>query len=155
MTYTPINFRREFPEHWKLSELERSFGALETAQGMLPLTDLSLNGIVRGLDYSVNLTQVFKNPYQQPLEATYIFPLPARAAVSAFVMTTSQRRVVGELQERGQARANYDRAISQGKQAAIAEEERPETFTMRVGNIPAGESVTIELTLQGPLSCVD
>ncbi len=155
MTYTPINFRREFPEHWKLSELERSFGALETAQGMLPLTDLSLNGIVRGLDYSVNLTQVFKNPYQQPLEATYIFPLPARAAVSAFVMTTSQRRVVGELQERGQARANYDRAIAQGKQAAIAEEERPETFTMRVGNIPAGESVTIELTLQGPLSCVD
>jgi Ca-activated chloride channel family protein len=155
MTYTPINFRREFPEHWKLSELERSFGALETAQGMLPLTDLGLNGIVRGLDYSVSLTQVFKNPYAQPLEATYIFPLPARAAVSAFVMTTSQRRVVGELQERGQARANYDRAISQGKQAAIAEEERPETFTMRVGNIPAGESVTIELTLQGPLSCVD
>ncbi len=155
MTYTPINFRREFPEHWQLSELERSFGALETSQGMLPLTDLSLNGIVRGLDYSLSLTQVFKNPYQQPLEATYIFPLPARAAVSAFVMTTSQRRVVGELQERGQARTNYNRAIAQGKQAAIAEEERPETFTMRVGNIPAGESVTIELTLQGPLSCVD
>lgn len=140
---------------WKLSDEERNFGSLKCQHGMLPLEDLKLQGAIRGLDFSLKLTQVFVNVHPQTIEAVYIFPLPARAAVSAFTMRTKDREVKGVLQERGQARANYAQAISEGKQAALVEEERPEIFTMTVGNLPAGERVTVELELDGPLTCID
>lgn len=140
---------------WKLSDEERNFGSLKCQHGMLPLEDLKLQGAIRGLDFSLKLTQVFVNVHPQTIEAVYIFPLPARAAVSAFTMSTKDREVKGVLQERGQARANYAQAISEGKQAALVEEERPEIFTMTVGNLPAGERVTVELELDGPLTCID
>jgi Ca-activated chloride channel family protein len=114
-----------------------------------------LQGHVVGLLYHLKLVQRFYNPYGQPLEAIYIFPLPGRAAVSSFVMQTEQRRVVGRLEERGEARRQYQQAISQGKQAALAEEERSEVFTMTVGNIPPGQFVEIELEMDGPLGWSD
>ena len=46
--------------------------------------------------------------------------------------------IEAELKERGQARREYDEAVAQGRRASIAEEERPDVFTMRVGNILPG-----------------
>ncbi|MBM4283417.1 MAG: hypothetical protein FJ137_22630 [Deltaproteobacteria bacterium] len=70
-------------------------------------------------------------------------------------MTVAGRRVDGVLQERGQARQTYDRAVAAGKRAPIAEEERPGTFTLRVGNLMPGDTATITLELTGPLPVVD
>ena len=70
-------------------------------------------------------------------------------------MTADGRTVEAELQERGAAREAYDRAIAAGQRASIAEEERPDVFTMRVGNILPGERVTVELPLVGPLPYED
>ncbi len=132
-----------------------SFGSLSTASGILPLQSMDLQGHISGLLYRLRLVQRFYNPYHQPLEATYIFPLPGRAAVSSFVMQTEQRRVIGRLEERAEARRQYQQAIAQGKQAALAEEERSEVFTMTVGNIPPQQFVEVELELHGPLTFVD
>lgn len=142
-------------QRYRLPEDLGCFGSLQTSAGHLPLQQMDIQGEILGLLYRLKLRQRFFNAYRQPLEATYIFPLPCRAAVSSFVMQTQQRRIVGELQERGQARRNYAQAIAAGKQAALAEEERGEVFTMTVGNIPAGEWVEIELELDGPLSWAD
>lgn len=142
-------------ERYKVPQDLGHFGSLSTAQGSLPLQAMSLRGEMAGLLYRLKLVQRFFNPYHQPLEATYIFPLPSRAAVSAFVMQTQSRRIVGELQERGAARRQYQEAVAQGKQAALAEEERAEVFTMTVGNIPPQEFVQVELDLDGPLSWCD
>ena len=132
-----------------------SFGSLSTASGILPLQSMDLQGHISGLLYRMRLVQRFYNPYNQPLEATYIFPLPGRAAVSSFVMQTEQRRVIGRLEERGEARRQYQQAIAQGKQAALAEEERSEVFTMTVGNIPPHQFVEVEMELHGPLTFCD
>ena len=132
-----------------------SFGSLQTASGILPLQSMTLEGHISGLLYQLRLVQRFYNPYNQPLEATYIFPLPGRAAVSQFVMQTEQRRVIGRLEERGEARRQYQQAVAQGKQAALAEEERSEVFTMTVGNIPPQQFVEVEMELHGPLTFAD
>ena len=55
------------------------------------------------------------------------------------------------LEERGKAREQYDQAITDGHRAAIAEEDRPGVFNLRVGNLMPGERATIELTLCGVL----
>jgi hypothetical protein len=130
-------------------------GALRTEKGNLPLESLDVAAAVTGLVSRVRLRQGFRNPYDRPLEATYVFPLPDRAAVTEMTMTADDRVIRAELRERGEARERYERAIAEGKRASIAEEERPDVFTMRVGNILPGERVDIGLTLVGPLSYAD
>ncbi|ALG11423.1 VIT domain-containing protein [Kibdelosporangium phytohabitans] len=130
-------------------------GCLQTSRGNLPLDVIDVRTSITGLAAGIEVTQGFRNPYDEPLEATYIFPLPPRAAVTALRMEADGRVVEGLLQERGQARESYDRAISEGKRASIAEEERPGVFTMRVGNIMPGERVSVHLTLAAVLSYED
>ncbi len=130
---------------------EAGIGALSTERGNLPLERLDVRAVVTGLVGRVVLTTGFVNTHDTALEATYVFPLPDRAAVTGMKMTAADRTVEAELQERGAARQVYDDAIAAGKRASIVEEERPDVFTMRVGNIPPGERVTVELSLVGPL----
>jgi Ca-activated chloride channel family protein len=134
---------------------EAGLGTLQTERGNLPLESIDAAVRITGLVSRIEVTQGFHNPHDVPLEATYIFPLPDRAAVTAMRLTADDRTVRAELRERGAAREEYDRAIEAGQRAAIAEEERPDVFTMRVGNILPGERVSVALTLVGPLSYED
>src|SRR5262245_57559528 len=130
---------------------EAGFGALTTERGCLPLKALDVQARLDGLIARVTLTQTFVNVHAEALEATYIFPLPDRAAVTRFRMEVSGRVVEGALKERGAARREYDQAIQRGHRGAITEEERPGVFTLRVGNLMPGEAATIHLSLSGPL----
>ncbi|GII76088.1 hypothetical protein Sru01_10700 [Sphaerisporangium rufum] len=134
---------------------DAGLGALRTEQGNLPLERVEVTARVTGLTGGVQVVQGFRNPHDVPLEATYIFPLPDRAAVTAFRMEADERVIDGVLKERAAARRDYDQAIAQGRRAAIAEEERPDVFTMRVGNILPGERVTVRLSLSQPLPYED
>lgn len=136
-------------------EPEAGFGALRTERGNLPLELIEVRSSVAGLAVRTELAQGFRNPYDVPLEATYIFPLPDRAAVTRLRMEAADRVVEGVVKERGEARADYDAAISEGKRASIAEEERPGVFTLRVGNIMPGERVVVRTTLSGRLPYED
>lgn len=130
------------------------FGALETEKGRLPLVALDVRARVTGLLADITVRQTFRNSLDVPLEATYIFPLPDRAAVTSFRMRVGERVVEGVLKERGEARAEYIEAISNGYRAGIAEEERSGTFNLRVGNIPPKETISVELTLVGMMPFV-
>ncbi|MGC8640126.1 MAG: VIT domain-containing protein [Isosphaeraceae bacterium] len=130
---------------------EAGFGAVETPRGRLPLQALEVSGRIDGLLSQLSIRQTFINAFDEPLEATYIFPLPDRAAVRGFRMRIGSRVIEGVLEERGKAREDYDHAIARGQRAAIAEEERPGVFTLRVGNINPGEAATVQLDLAGLL----
>lgn len=130
---------------------DAGFGALECPQGRLPLTAMDVRTTISGLVASTSIKQTFRNSLDEVIEATYIFPLPDRAAVTAFTLRVADRTIEAQLKERAAARADYDKAISQGHRAAIAEEERSGVFTLRVGNLPPHESANVELTLVGPL----
>ena len=134
---------------------EAGFGALTTARGNLPLETLDVRATVTGLTARTVLSQGFRNPHDEPIEATYVFPLPDRAAVTGMRMEAADRVVEAELAERQAARERYDAAIEAGQRASIAEEERPDVFTMRVGNILPGEHVTVRLAMAGPLPYAD
>jgi Ca-activated chloride channel family protein len=135
-----------------IADDEAGLGCLATGRGNLPLDAVDIDAHITGLLYTSRVRQTFTNPYDEPLEATYIFPLPDRAAVTAFRMEVGDRVIDGLLQERADARRAYDEAISTGRRAAIAEEERPNTFSVRVGNLVPGDRATVELTLAGPLA---
>jgi Ca-activated chloride channel family protein len=131
------------------------FGTLETARGRLPLAALDVTGRIDGLLAQVTICQTFVNATDEPLEATYIFPIADRAAVTDFRMEVAGRVVEGVLKERGQARREYTQAVRQGHRASIAEEERPGVFSLRVGNLMPGDVATVQLTTVGVLPYSD
>jgi Ca-activated chloride channel homolog len=142
-------------EGTQAAEPDAGLGTLATSRGNLPLDAVDVRAAIAGTSARVELTQEFRNPFDVPVEATYIFPLPDRAAVTAMRMQCAGHVVEGVLRERSQARDEYDQAIAEGRRAAIAEEDRPDVFTMRVGNITAGERVTVRLVLAQPLPYSD
>src|SRR5688500_12777668 len=96
---------------------DAGLGALATDKGNLPLDTVEIHAAVTGLASTVEVSQGFRNPYDVPLEATYVFPLPDRAAVTAMRMEAADRVIDGVLKERGAAREAYDTAIAAGQRA--------------------------------------
>ena len=117
----------------RAAEPEAGLGALATSRGNLPLAAVDIRAAIAGTSASVELIQSFRNPFDVPLEAMYVFPLPDRAAVTAMRMECAGHVVEAALKERSRAREDYDQAIAEGRRAAIAEEDRADVFTMRAG----------------------
>jgi len=135
---------------------DSGFGALRTERGVcLPLAAMDVDAAIAGVVASIEVAQTFVNTTGLAIEATYMFPLPDRAAVNRFRMEVAGRVIEGVIDERGAAREQYEQAIATGHRAAITEEERPGVFTLRVGNLMPGESATIRISLVGPLPVDD
>ena len=133
-------------------ETEAGFGALETGQGPLPLKAMDVKARITGLLFDLDVTQTFVNTHKEPIEAVYTFPLPPRAAVSGFSMKIGEHLVIGELKERGVARRSYKQALAAGKRASLAEEDRPNLFSLSVGNLMPGDCAEVSFRLNGILT---
>jgi Ca-activated chloride channel family protein len=137
------------------AEPDAGFGALQTEKGPLPLKALDVQARIDSLLARTTVCQTFVNTFNEPLEATYIFPLPDRAAITALRMEVAGRVIEAALKERAEARREYDQAIQTGQRAALAEEDRSGVFTLKVGNLMPGEQAVLRLTLCGPLMYSD
>lgn len=124
-------------------------GCLQTSGGLtLPLESTEITGGVRGPVAELQVIQVFRNSTEEPVDATYLFPLPHQASVYRMRFEVGSRVVHARLKERLVAWADYERARSEGRRAALLEQERPNLFTMQVAAIRPGESVRVVLGYQ-------
>lgn len=119
---------------------------------VLPLVAAELRVDAKGGLARVVFVQRFRNPHTEPLSVTYKLPLPADAAVSGFVFRIGERTIRGRVEGRSEAREQYERAIVEGRSAALLEEDRSSLFTQEIGNIPPGETVLAEIELDQPLA---
>src|SRR5690349_22890107 len=106
---------------------------------------------VSGPTIRARVTQIFRNPTQNWVEAVYVYPLPPGGAVDTLKMVVGDRIVVGEIKERQQARVIYEHAKQAGQKAALTEQERPNIFTNSVANIGPGETVLVQIEYQEPV----
>ena len=104
---------------------------------------------VAGPIVRATVTQRFENPSEGWVEGRYLFPLPEDAGVDGLRMMIGERLIEGEIQERAQARATYERARAEGRRASLVEQERPNMFTTSVANIGPGETIVIQIEYQG------
>jgi Ca-activated chloride channel family protein len=111
-----------------------------------PLKHTDVKANISGFIARVTVTQTFHNPYDEKIEAVYVFPLPHSAAIDDMTMTVGERRIVGLIKRRAEAQALYQKAIQQGKTASLLEQERPNIFTQSVGNIQPKDEVRIEIS---------
>lgn len=111
-----------------MQELKEGIGvlvALGEEESLLPLESLHIRAKITSPLAEVTVRQTFHNPYTQPIEARYMFPLPHDAAISRFEMRIGQRKVKGELMEIGEATKKYTLAKETGIRTTLLEEERP------------------------------
>src|SRR5262245_33021443 len=111
-----------------------------------PLKHTDVKAEVSGSLTRVTVTQEFHNPFQEKIEAVYVFPLPQSAAVDDMTMIVGDRTVKGKLKRREEAQAIYEAAREAGQTAGLLDQERPNIFTQSVANIAPGAEVKITIS---------
>lgn len=111
----------------------------------LPLKNTAASVNIAGVIADVVVTQTYVNTGKTPLEATYVFPASTNAAVYGLTMKIGKRQITAKIREREQARADYEKAKSEGKHASLLEQERPNVFQMNVANIMPGDTIEVAL----------
>jgi len=111
----------------------------------LPLRHTKVGIEVTAFVARATIEQVFANPFTEPIEAVYTFPLGHDAAVDDFELVAGDRTIRGEIKRRDAARAAYEQARASGYQAALLEQERPNIFTQSVANLEPGKTITVRL----------
>lgn len=112
----------------------------------LPLEHTRVEAAVSGIVATVRVTQEFGNPYDHPIEAVYVFPLPQNAAVYALKMKIGGRTIEAKIKLREEARDLYEKARQQGRTASLLDQERPNIFTQSVANILPGDDIRVEIS---------
>ena len=111
----------------------------------LPLKHTDVKARIDGYISTVNVRQQFHNPFDTKIEATYMFPLPEKSAVSEFLMIIGDRKIRGILREKEEAEAIYREARAQGYQASLLVQHRPNIFEQKVANIEPGKSIDVDI----------
>ena len=121
----------------------------------LPLKHTDVKGQISGYIATVDVTQQFHNPYDQKIEAVYVFPLPQNAAINEFIMVIGERRIRGIIRERKEAEEIYRQARSKGYVASLLTQERPNIFTQKVANIEPDKNIDVNIKYFNTLAYLD
>lgn len=139
-----------------VSEPERSDtagAALVAVDGRtFPLQRAHLDGRVAGGIAHTKLRQSYENPYDEPLEVIYTMPLPADGAVVGYTVILGETRIVGEIETRRRAEEAYRRALQEGRTGGLLEQERADTFTQKLGNVPPRTPIEVEIDVLHPVA---
>jgi len=144
---------RAQPAFLKASDARSGSLLLKTEDGYADASRLGIDVdlAVSGPTVRARVTQIFRNPTQNWVEAVYVYPLPSGGAVDTLKMVVGDRVIVGDIKERQQARLIYEQAARNGQKAALTEQERPNIFTNSVANIGPGETVLVQIEYQEPV----
>ncbi|XP_066540708.1 von Willebrand factor A domain-containing protein 5A-like isoform X2 [Hoplias malabaricus] len=124
-----------------------SCGLITEGCTQVPLKSVDVEVQVKGFVATVTSTLQYVNEEESPVEATFVFPLPAEAAVCHFSANVSGQEVVAEVHSKQEAQEKYEDALSSGQLAFLLEEsdESPDIFRLAVGSLPSKESATVTL----------
>ncbi|HNE91694.1 MAG TPA: VIT domain-containing protein, partial [Agitococcus sp.] len=111
----------------------------------LPLKSTKVDVHIVGMIADVTIKQVYRNEGKRTIEARYVFPSSSQSAVYAMHVRLQDRVINARIREKQQAKQEYETAKSEGKTAALLEQQRPNVFEMNVANILPNDEVIVEL----------
>jgi Ca-activated chloride channel family protein len=101
---------------------------------------------IDGQSATTTITQVFYNPNNWQLEGTWMFPLPAEAAISNFQMSMNDKMVTGELLDADKARGIYRETVRRMIDPGLLEYAGRGLFQAHVFPILPQQDLTIKFT---------
>ncbi len=108
-----------------------------------PLKRTSVSAMVEGPMIQVEVEQEFENPFDDPIEAVYVFPMAHDAAVNGYEIIIGERVVEGRIAEREEARRTYEAARDAGHTAGLLEQQKANVFVQSIANIAPRETVVV------------
>lgn len=94
---------------------------------------------------TTRVDQLFRNDFDFTVEGTYMFPIPAEAAVSDFAMWVDGERLPGQVLSAEEARQIYDDIVRRTLDPALLEYAGRGAVQASIFPIPPGETRRVEL----------
>jgi Ca-activated chloride channel family protein len=116
-----------------------------TSAIMFPLRHTDVRARVSGMSALYTVTQTFENPFDEPIDAVYVFPLGDEAAINSYAIAIGDRTITGEIKKKAEARAAYEEAKAAGHTAALLEQEKRNVFRQRIANIAPRETISVRI----------
>ncbi|MBF0121283.1 MAG: VWA domain-containing protein [Desulfobacterales bacterium] len=117
----------------------------------IPLRSLDIETVVIDSASKVVVLQKYINNENVPIEAVYSFPLEESSSICGFEVELDGRKIIGKVEEKKEAFYRYDKAISEGHKAFLMDQDRPNIFTVNVGNLMPGKEAVIKITYAADL----
>lgn len=112
----------------------------------LPVESVTLETTIEGQVATTHVTQVFRNETSGVMEGTFFFPIPSDASITEFAIWDGDRRLVGEVRPREEARRIYEGIVRRQRDPGLLEYAGENLFQARIFPIPARDRKKLELT---------
>jgi len=127
--------------HWR----ETGSSGWQYQNPAVPIDHVDVQVVIVETTSEVNVKQVYRNSLTHVIEAIYAFPLDDNAAICEFEAQIGENKVVGIVKSKKEARKEYKEAVKKGDGAYLLEQDRPDIFRTKIGNIPPGATVQISI----------
>jgi Ca-activated chloride channel family protein len=112
----------------------------------LPVKSIKIDTKIAAQVATTHVEQVFRNDTDATLEGTYFFPIPETAAIVEFAIWDGDRRLVGEVRSREEARRIYDEIVRRQRDPGLLEYAGRDLFQASIFPIPPRSDKKLELT---------
>ncbi len=118
----------------------------------LPIKSIKIDTRISSQVATTHVEQIFRNDTDVVLEGTYFFPIPEQASITEFAIWDGDRRLVGEVRGREEARRIYDEIVRRQRDPGLLEYAGKNLFQASIFPIPAHSDKKLELTYTQVLS---
>ncbi len=112
----------------------------------LPIKSIKIDAKINSQLATTHVEQIFRNDTNVTLEGTYLFPIPETASIVEFAIWDGERRLVGEVRSRDEARRIYDEIVRRQRDPGLLEYAGKDLFQASIFPIPAHSDKKLELT---------
>src|SRR2546422_2744119 len=112
----------------------------------LPVKSIKLDTKIASQVATTHVEQVFRNDTDTTMEGTYLFPIPEQASIVEFAIWDGDRRLVGEVRSREEARRIYDEIVRRQRDPGLLEYAGKDLFQASIFPIPPHSDKKLELT---------
>jgi Ca-activated chloride channel family protein len=112
----------------------------------LPVKSIKIYTKVTAQVATTHVEQIFRNDTDATLEGTYFFPIPESASISEFAIWDGDKRLVGEVRSRDEARRIYDEIVRKQRDPGLLEYAGRDLFQASIFPIPPRSDKKLELT---------
>src|ERR1043165_3470638 len=112
----------------------------------LPIKSIKIDTKISSQVATTHVEQVFRNDTGATLEGTYFFPIPESASIAEFAIWDGDRRLVGEVRSREEARRIYDDIVRRQRDPGLLEYAGKDLFQASIFPILPHSDKKLELT---------
>jgi Ca-activated chloride channel homolog len=112
----------------------------------LPIKSIKVDTKISAQVATTHVEQVFRNDTDAVLEGTYLFPIPESASIVEFAIWDGDRRLVGEVRPKDEARRIYDEIVRRQRDPGLLEYAGKDLFQASIFPIPPRSDKKLEIT---------